>query len=288
MKNFDNAFLLIFYEAFNLIQLQTPSKNEPAGGFISHPVALDDGVIIQFEKDLSHVIQFYFGFCVVSDVGQDLVVAVKGRELPAHMPQTKRGIGLLYAVNPGGADHTIYEHDPSYERFPDRMAELDLMDPQPADVLNAEKVRYLVYTQRLISSIDCVCTCKFVYGPAWQLYSTSQLIDAIRAITGWGVTLWELMKVGERRLNLLRSFNAREGAGAEADTMPPKLLIPLQGGATDGVAVPTEEFEKAKALYYRMVGWDENGHPTRAKLEELALGWVADELKLVSSQYLGG
>jgi aldehyde:ferredoxin oxidoreductase len=213
-------------------------------------------------------------------VGQDLVVAVKGRELPAHMPQTKRGIGLLYAVNPGGADHTIYEHDPSYERFPDRMAELDLMDPQPADVLNAEKVRYLVYTQRLISSIDCVCTCKFVYGPAWQLYSTGQLIDAIRAITGWGVTLWELMKVGERRLNLLRSFNAREGAGAEADTMPPKLLIPLQGGATDGVAVPMEEFEKAKALYYRMVGWDENGRPTRAKLEELALGWVADELKL--------
>jgi aldehyde:ferredoxin oxidoreductase len=141
-------------------------------------------------------------------------------------------------------------------------------------------VRYLVYTPRLISSIDSVCTCKFVYGPAWQLYSTSQLIDAIRAITGWGVTLWELMKVGERRLNLLRSFNAREGAGAEADTMPPKLLIPLQGGATDGVAVPMEEFEKAKALYYRMVGWDENGRPTRAKLEELALGWVADELKL--------
>jgi aldehyde:ferredoxin oxidoreductase len=29
-----------------------------------------------------------------------------------------------------------------------------------------------------------------------------------------------------------------------------------------------------------MAGWDENGHPTRAKLEELALGWAADELGL--------
>jgi hypothetical protein len=29
-----------------------------------------------------------------------------------------------------------------------------------------------------------------------------------------------------------------------------------------------------------MAGWDENGRPTRGKLEELALGWVADELKL--------
>ena len=40
-----------------------------------------------------------------------------------------------------------------------------------------------------------------------------------------------------------------------------------------------EEFERAKALYYGMAGWDGNGIPTRAKLEELALGWVADELE---------
>ncbi|MBN1139353.1 MAG: aldehyde ferredoxin oxidoreductase, partial [Anaerolineae bacterium] len=112
----------------------------------------------------------------------------------------------------------------------------------------------------------------------WQLFSTSQLVDAVRAITGWNVSLWELMKVGERRLNLLRAFNAREGVGIDADTMPPKLSVPLQGGATDGVAIPVEEFEAARALYYRMVGWDEQGLPTRAKLEELGLGWVADKL----------
>jgi hypothetical protein len=29
-----------------------------------------------------------------------------------------------------------------------------------------------------------------------------------------------------------------------------------------------------------MAGWDENGNPTRAKLDELALGWVGDELGL--------
>jgi len=214
-------------------------------------------------------------------VGRELVVAIKGRELPAHMPQVKRAMTLLYAVNPGGADHTVYEHDPAYSGgYPDRMAELGLLDPQPSNVLNAEKVRYAVYSQRLISCVDSLCGCKFVFGPAWQLYGPSQLVDAVRAVTGWNVSLWELMKVGERRLNLLRSFNAREGVGSAADTIPPKLLIPLQGGPTDGVAVTAEEFEAAKALYFRMVGWDENGFPTRAKLEELALGWVADELGL--------
>jgi len=213
-------------------------------------------------------------------VGQDLVVAVKGRELPAHMPQVKQGLALIYAVNPGGADHTVYDHDPSYGSYPDRMAELDLLDPQPAQVLNAEKVRYSLYSHYIISCVDSVCLCWFVYGPAWQLYGPSQMVEAVRATTGWNVSLWELMKVGERRLNLLRAFNAREGVGAEADTVPPKLLIPLQGGASDGVAIVAEEVEAAKTLYYRMAGWDENGRPARAKLEELALGWVADELGL--------
>jgi len=44
--------------------------------------------------------------------------------------------------------------------------------------------------------------------------------------------------------------------------------------------VTDEELERAKALYYRMAGWDENGRPNRAKLEELGLGWLADKLGL--------
>jgi aldehyde:ferredoxin oxidoreductase len=212
-------------------------------------------------------------------LGQDLVVAIKGRELPAHMPQVKRAMALLYAVNPGGADHTVYEHDPAYAgNYPETMAELGLLDPQPSNVLNAEKVRYAVYSQRLISIIDALCVCKFVYGPAWQLYSTSQLIEAMQAVTGWQVSLWELMKLGERRINLLRAFNAREGVGIDADTMPRKLQVPLEGGATDGVSVPQQEFEMARSLYYQMSGWNEQGFPTQAKLYELGLGWVADVL----------
>jgi aldehyde:ferredoxin oxidoreductase len=214
------------------------------------------------------------------DVGQELVVAVKGREYPAHMPQAKRGLALIYAVNPCGADHTCVEHDPDYAGYPSRMGELDLLDPQPSDVLNAEKVRYALYTHRLVSAVDSVSLCWFVYGGAWQLYGPSQMVEAVRAATGWNVSLWELMKVGERRLNLLRAFNAREGVGAKADALPPKLLTPLQGGASDGVAVTAEEVEAAKALYYQMSGWDDNGNPTRANLLELGLGWVADELGL--------
>jgi aldehyde:ferredoxin oxidoreductase len=217
-------------------------------------------------------------------VGHELVVAVKKNEYPAHMPQVKRSLALIYAVNPFGADHQSHEHDPSYDEDADyeahagRLATLDLLDPQPESSLGPEKARYSLYTQQLYSLLDSAQLCQFVWGPAWQLYGPKQIVDLVQAVSGWQVSLWELMKVGERRLNMLRAFNAREGVGAEADTVPPKLLIQLKGGASDGIALTESEVEAAKTTYYGMAGWDERGRPTRAKLEELALGWVADEL----------
>ena len=205
-------------------------------------------------------------------VGQDLVVAVKKHEFPAHMPQVKRSLALIYAVNPFGADHQSHEHDPCYEGYPKRIAELGLLHPQPSELLNAEKVRYALYTQYVYSLLDSVSVCQFVFGPSFQLYSLGQLVEVVRAVTGWNINLWELMKVGERRLNLMRMFNAREKVGGESDTLPAKLLIRLKGGPTDGVAMTNEELGTAKALYYQMAGWDKNGYPTQGKLEELGIG----------------
>ncbi len=217
--------------------------------------------------------------------GQELVVAVKKQELPAHMPQVRRSLGLIYAVNPFGADHQSSEHDPSYEDpgwykfYAERMAQLDLLDPQPPQSLGTGKVRYALYTEIFYSFMDSINVCQFVYGPAWHLYSPEQLAEVIRAVTGWDVTLYEMMKVGERRLNMMRAFNAREGFTREDDKLPPKLFRPLKGGKTEGWKVTEEEIERAKDVYYAMAGWDENGVPTRAKLEELSLGWVADLLE---------
>jgi aldehyde:ferredoxin oxidoreductase len=216
----------------------------------------------------------------VGNGAEDLVVTVKRQELPAHMPQVKRSLALVYAVNPFGADHQSSEHDPSYADYPGRMGELDLMDPQPDRSLNSEKVRFALYTEYLYSCLDSVNLCQFVYGPSWHLYGPSQMVDTVRAITGWNVSLWELMKVGERRLNLMRAFNAREGFGRDEDKLPKKLSQALSGGESDGILVTEQEVEQAKDVYYAMAGWDvATGMPRRAKLEELGLEWVADVLE---------
>jgi aldehyde:ferredoxin oxidoreductase len=107
-----------------------------------------------------------------------------------------------------------------------------------------------------------------------------QLAEAVRMITGWEVSVEELQRAGERRLNLLRAYNAREGIGREADVLPKKLKKALVGGKSDGLFVTEEEVERAKDWYYGMSGWEiESGTPTRAKLEQLDLAWVADMLQ---------
>jgi aldehyde:ferredoxin oxidoreductase len=214
----------------------------------------------------------------------DLAVVAKGQEFPAHMPQVKRSLALIYAVNPFGADHQSSEHDPNYEPAPEgqtnlflpRLARLGLTHPQDGKAMNEEKVRFALLTQYNYSFLDSADLCQFVWGPAWTLYGPDDEVKVVQAVTGWDVTLDEISKIGERRLNMLRAFNAREGAGRDQDTLPKKLFdTPLQGGASDGVFIPRVEFQQALDTYYKLAGWDAaTGMPTQAKLAELGLEWI--------------
>src|SRR5205823_6765509 len=87
----------------------------------------------------------------------DLTVTVKGQELPAHMPQHKRSLGLIYAVNPFGADHQSSEHDSMLRTKPGslhrrRLAELgDFGDLDLRDLSDA-KVGFAYRTQCFYSA----------------------------------------------------------------------------------------------------------------------------------------
>jgi len=212
------------------------------------------------------------------------LITFKGQEAPAHMPRVKRSLAVIYATNPFGADHQSSEHDPAFENdfefYTDRMAVLGFTEGQPPRSLNAEKIRFAATSQYLYSALDSLDLCQFVYGPAWQLYGPEEMVEAVRTITGWeDVSYEELQRVGERRLNMMRAFNAREGMDRKDDVIPEKLFKPLKGGVSDGWKLDRDEVESALTAYFKFCGWDvETGVPTRHKLEELDLGWVADQL----------
>lgn len=210
----------------------------------------------------------------------EYLITVKGAEAPAHMPQAKRSLGLIYAVNPFGADHQSSEHDPYYEEGVadlnlNRLKLIGLDSPQTLYGLGPEKVRFAYLTEVFYSMLDSVELCQFVFGPAWTLYGPAETVAMIRAVTGWDVTVEELMTVGERRLNLFRTFNAREGLDRNADKLPKKFFKALGGsGPTAGVALTHEEIESAKDEYYKLAGWTNNGIPTRQTMERLDIAWA--------------
>ena len=103
------------------------------------------------------------------------------------------------------------------------------------------------------------------------------MIEAVRAATGWEVTLDELLMMGERATNMARAFNAREGFSRKDDALPERLFAGAENGALQGQGMPREDFEQALTRLYRAKGWDEQtGMPTRERLEALSLGWAAD------------
>lgn len=214
--------------------------------------------------------------------GHDYLITVKGAEAPAHMPQAKRSLGLIYAVLPFGADHQSSEHDPMIEDgaadlYMGRLKMLGFDHTLAPRSFDDEKVRFAMKTQHFYSFLDSADLCQFVWGPAWTLYGPQETLDFVNAVTGWGnFTLDELMAVGERRLNMMRTFNAREGIDRKADRLPKKFYKALQGeGPTAGVALTEDEMNKAQDAYYEMSGWDNaTGNPTEATLNRLGLGWV--------------
>lgn len=209
------------------------------------------------------------------------LITVKNQEAPAHMPQVKKSLALVYAVNAFGADHQSSEHDWMYEEgaaelYLERLALMGLNNPPPAGDFGPEKVRFGTLSHIFYSLLDTLTVCQFVWGPAWTLYGPKEIVDLVKASTGWDVTLEELLRAGERRLNMMRVFNNRTGFSRKDDKLPVKFFEPLKGvGPSAGVVVDKELLEKAIDQHYESMNWSKDGVPSQEKLEELQLGWLA-------------
>lgn len=221
-------------------------------------------------------------------MGHEYLTTTKKQETPGHMPHIKLTCGLIYAVNPFGCDHQSHEHDPAYEDggyepYADRLSYIGLSKPQAYMSLNPEKVRFARRTQYFYSFDDTMSWCQFVWGPAWHVFGPEHAVKMMRAASGWeDFDIEELLTMGERRVNLMRAFNAREGADYKLDTVPEKFMTKgLKGGSTDGVKIDREQLQEAITEYYRQAGWDaQSGNPMKQTYERLGIGWVAEALEM--------
>lgn len=211
-----------------------------------------------------------------------IAVQVKGEELAMHDGRAKGMVGFGYAVSSIGADHVVVEHDSDFDFnapdiFIEQMKSLGLLRRCKTSGMDHQKIRMFCYLQNHFSFMDSLCLCVLVFAPV-RTFKMAHLVEICSAVTGWEMSLWEMMKLGEKRVNMFRAFNVREGFTPDDDWLPQRMFEPIQSGPLKGSRFSEDELKQMRSLYYQMRNWDEEGKPTMAKLIELDLEWVAEEL----------
>jgi len=193
----------------------------------------------------------------------DLAMVVRGQELPAYDPRGAQGHGLAYATsNRGGCHLRAYMISPEV-----------LGVPQLVDRFKTEgKPAMVKHFQDVSAVVDSLVVCKFTTFALWA----EDFAEMLSAVTGIPYTAKDIEVIGERIYNAERAFNVLSfGDGREYDTLPKRLLEePMPEGPSKGYVVKLNEMLDE---YYKVRGW-KDGRPSRAKLEELGLKWLAEWL----------
>lgn len=197
---------------------------------------------------------------------EEEAVQVNGLEVAYHDPRGVSGMALSYATSPRGACHN--QSDYFFVDWGHSQEELGIeFFPRHAQ---AEKAANVALHQNWRSVDNAVVMCIFAN------VEPQEKVNLINAACGLNWSVADMMKVGERSWNLKRAINVRMGLTAANDKLPKALLEPFHDGGSAGF-VP--DIQGMLYAYYDARGWDqESGKPLRAKLVELGLEDIADEI----------
>ena len=130
--------------------------------------------------------------------------------------------------------------------------------------------------QDVFTIIDSAGLCVFV-AVRYTLdtlngYIPTRVTEMINHATGSDYTPESLLEAAERVYTLERLFLTKAGISRADDTLASRMMEPMPAGPIQG-----ETFELDRLLddYYVERGWDENGIPTREKLEALGVAQYA-------------
>ncbi len=190
---------------------------------------------------------------------------IQGEELPAHDAK----LGYHYATT-YQMDATPARHTQGSEGF---------VPPGLVDKFNSKSFSGRGEAHKRGSNLSHIMNsagmCMFMYV---TLPTAQAVPEFMSAITGWNVTLDDMLKTGERIANIRHAFNLREGLNPLKFKVPDRLLgiPPQKAGPLAGVTVD----EKTMVDEYMMtMDWDtKTTKPSKKKLLELGLDDVAKDL----------
>lgn len=208
---------------------------------------------------------------------QDLVVTSKKMEPGLHDPRGKTGVGLGFALSPTGGDHIEAPHEVAFQGPAVSLLQpLGILKSPEVQGFGPEKIRFFKIAQDTWSMNNTLGICNFVVAPIFAL-SYENLVQVVKAITGWNTSLYELMGAGERAVILARAINAKLGLKKEDDSVVARLCRKLPGGPLEGTGMDAESMAEAIDLYYQFNGLNGQGHPTDATMHRVGLSTLLQD-----------
>jgi len=205
---------------------------------------------------------------------------VKGLEMVPFEPRSQTNLALGYAVAPTGPRYDICEHDwdfdtqVGWDHTLTLCRTMGILERIPMNYIGPEKVKIFKQLITIWSAADALDMCIFAIAPT-RLLSLPQMAQLLHAVTGWETSDYEIMRIGERRLHLMRWYNQREGINSAEDVLPERFYAEsIAEGPRKGDIIDKENFCKSISTFYEMIGWDENAVPLKATLYDHGLEWL--------------
>jgi aldehyde:ferredoxin oxidoreductase len=195
----------------------------------------------------------------VGQGSEKFCMVVKGLEQPMHDPRAFNSWAVAYGTSPRGACHI---HAPTFwlERG---LTFADIGYDKQLDRFDTEgKGAWVKAFQDYCEVLECLVVCKF------SLYANLRgpdFAEMLRLATGWEVELEEMLRIGERIMDLKRSILNRLGVTRKDDVLPERILkMPHAEGGAEG-RLPDQE--TLLTDYYRARGWDEEGRANPDRID---------------------
>ncbi|MEJ2219850.1 MAG: aldehyde ferredoxin oxidoreductase family protein [Desulfobacterales bacterium] len=197
----------------------------------------------------------------------------KGLEAPAHDPRSGKALAVTYGTASRGLCHIQPLEGMAYDsgKLDWGLKEYGIPDPNSVERWDEKgKGQIVKVLQDGLVLPDILNTCKFFMYAGITLGNLAELLSAS---TGWNITGRDLLKVGERVLNLQRLFNMREGLSRKDDILPERIKQqPAFGFYEKEDQCAIKDFEGMLDEYYAARRWDiKTGMPSKEKLRELGL-----------------
>jgi aldehyde:ferredoxin oxidoreductase len=183
--------------------------------------------------------------------------AVKGMEIAGHSARGLRNMSLSYAVSTRGGSH--------HDGRPNYLA----VDPDPGFGPQPQ----LIFRNNAFTAVgDSLVLCRFIAERGIGTPLNEDMVRLVNGVTGWGLSLKELERIGERIYNLERLINVRRGVSRKDDLIPSRVMSePIPDGPVKGRFCLQKDLDAMLDTYYELRGWTPEGIPTDGKLKELGL-----------------